>query len=128
MNNCLDKYVSNLLNDIDAYNKLSDDDKIKNIDKYNKLQTELTNCTNLLNEKKDVFSKIINDTTKCIAHCECDDVDYVEITKKMSGIKDKIEKNVISLDESIDLYVELINIKNKLDVYLDKNGLFINKI
>lgn len=107
----------------EEYNKLSDQDKIKNIDTYNKIVQERELCTSVINEFK---KSITIDVTKSTTKKKQPTPDA--LMDKVHEIKIKMDSDDMKLDELIDLYTQLCDAKSKLDVHFTNKKMQIIKL
>lgn len=117
----IENRISELKKLADTYDKMSSIDKIKNTDTYNKIMEEKGVCVELLNNYRKMLDASI-DTG------EVNDDNIMLLLERVSEIKQKMNDTSMSLNEIIELYVNLTTIKVKLDSYFDNKKIQIIKL
>lgn len=100
------------------YNELSDQDKIKNIDAYNKLIKEKDNCAKELEKYKESFimaNKPKDNKEQTQDNNKLNDNLLETSIDKINEIKMKIDNPTAKLHELIGLYEQLTEMKLQLD-------------
>jgi hypothetical protein len=88
------------------YNKLSDQDKLKNIDQYNTLIKEKESCISILNDHKKSLAEIPIDHDSV--------VDIGALLNVINDIKNKLDDNNMKISEMISLHDKALISKSQL--------------
>ena len=117
----IEERIGALRSQAEEYDQLSDQDKIKNIDTYNKIVQEREICIALIGDFKVSLTTPKSNNKKKQPNTDA-------LMEKVHDIKTKIESDDIKLDELVDLYTQLSDAKSKLDVHFTNKKMQIIKL
>ena len=130
LNDFLEDKIILLKIQIEEYDKLSNQDKIKNVEKYNKMIKEKDDYVTMLEKYKEMFILIDKkNNMKKKGDTPLDDELLAILLNDVYEIKTSIETHSnIKLDELIKLYDQLTETKFQLDSYFQSKTMEIIKL
>lgn len=123
----IDDKISQLKKLTEEYDKMDNLAKIKNTDTYNNIIKERDLCASLVNEYKSIIHNVNNNKINIHEELITDDKVFT-LLEEFNDIKKQINNSSVGLNESIDLYIKLNNVKIQLDSYFGNKKLQIIKL
>lgn len=109
------------------YDEMTDQNKITNLDKYNKIVKEKDNCIAQLEKYKELIMLIDTQTINTNEKSHNNDI-FDSLLQKIHEIKNKMNNQNVKLDELIELHVQLTEIKSQFEACSQNKKLEIIKL
>lgn len=109
------------------YDEMTDQNKITNLDKYNKIVKEKDNCIAQLEKYKELIMLIDTQTINTNEKSHNNDI-FDSLLQKIHEIKNKMNNQNVKLDELIELHVQLTEIKSQFGACSQNKKLEIIKL
>ena len=123
----IDDKITQLKKLVEKYDKMDNIEKIKHTDNYNNIIQEKESCINLVNKYKNAVDNIDKNKNNITEEIVTDDKVFM-LLEQFNEIKKQINDSTLNLNELIDLYIKLNNVKTQLDLYFGNKKLQIVKL
>lgn len=125
----LEDKIMSLKIQTEEYDKLPGQDKIKNVEHYNKIIKERDDCAIQLEKYKEMVTSIDKHSKTNVNKKDIiDDKLLTILINNIYEIKVNIETPNIKLDELVKLYSQLTDTKSQLDLYFQSKTMEIIKL